>query len=270
LQWVGAGTAVVLLPPGCSSRAGGFLTDGERRALAALADGILPPDDTPGGAALGAVEYVEGLLTAFDRAVPAVFLGGPYSGRQPFAAADGTPSTTFPPNSFVVLQPLDRVAARAWKLRLYGSTGVSGGGPNDAVLGPIVGLRDQIRLGIADAQKMAMKPLAELDAAAMAQLIGQLDADFRDALISLVSEAAFGAPEYGGNPAGAGWKLARFEGDSQPLGYSQFDATTNTYRERADAPISTANPGADPEPLDDTTRAFLTQVVTVLGGKTFP
>lgn len=266
---MGAGSAIVLLPSGCGPKSG-FLTAGERRGLAALADAILPPDDTPGGAALGAVEYIEGLLTAFDRAVPAVFRGGPYSGRQPFAAADGTPSKNFPANGFLQLLPLDRVAARAWHLKLYGSTGTAGGGPNDAVLGPIVGLRDQVRQGLAAAEKMAGKPLEQLDAAALASLAGNLDSDFRDTLISLVAEGAFGAPEYGGNPGGAGWTLTHYEGDSQPLGYSLFDTTANVYRERADAPISTANPGADPEPLDDGTRAYLTQVVTALGGKTFP
>ena len=254
LQWLGAGSAVLLVPLGCASPIR-FLTADEKRTLAALADGILPPDDQPGGSALGAVDYVENLLTSLDRAVPTVLLGGPYSGRQPFADASGAPSTNFPLDSFIVPLPLERVAERAWQLRLYGSRGTSGGGPNDAVLGPIVGLRDQLRQGLAQSA---------------GQTIDNIDPDLRDTLYSLVSEAAFGAPEYGGNPSGAGWLMVHFEGDSQPLGYSLFDTTANTYRERADAPVSTANPGADPEPLDADTIKLLDTVVAALGGKTFP
>ena len=32
------------------------------------------------------------------------------------------------------------------------------------------------------------------------------------------------------------------EGDSQPLGYSVFSRATQSYRERPDHPVSTANP----------------------------
>ena len=33
-------------------------------------------------------------------------------------------------------------------------------------------------------------------------------------------EGAYGAPEYGGNPDGAGWAAIEFPGDSQPRGYT--------------------------------------------------
>jgi hypothetical protein len=85
-------------------------------------------------------------------------------------------------------------------------------------------------------------------------------------LMDLVAEAAFAPPEYGGNPDGAGWAMVHFEGDSQPLGYSLYDLSTGSYRERA--PVS--GPAAsDPEPMDDDTRAFVTLVVTFLGGEEF-
>lgn len=253
LQSLGAASAVLVWPAGCARS--GFLTSSERMTLAALADAILPPDDTPGGAALGAVDYIEALLTSLDGAAPSVLRAGPYSGRLPFADETGAPSANKPADAFLVPLPLDRVAARAWHLRLFGSSGTSGGGPNDAVLGPVVGLRDQIRMGLAQSK---------------GQTIDNIDRDFRDTLYALVSEAAFGAPEYGGNEGGAGWAMVHYEGDSQPFGYSQFDATTGQYRERADAPVSTPNPGADPEPLDDTTRALLDEVIAALGGKKFP
>ena len=270
LQWMGAGTAVLLLPvAGCGSSA--FLSASERRTLAALADAVLPPDDTPGGAALGAVEYIEALLTAFDGKTPAIFRAGPYSGRAPFSDGQGAPSASVPPNAFATLVPLDRVAERAWRLKLYGSTGVDGGGPNDAVLGPVVGLRDLVKGAIAQADGAAGKtPVASLDPDALATLFAGLDSDYRDALYALVSEAAFGAPEYGGNPGGAGWRLVHFEGDPMPLGYSLYDEAAGMYRERADAPVTSADPGGDPEPLDDETRAFLRQLISALGGTEFP
>lgn len=269
LQWVGAGTAVLLLPPGCGSA--GFFDESERRTLGALANAILPPDDTAGGAALGAVEYIETLLTAFDHDVPFIFLGGPYSGRAPAPDDHGGASSASPPNGFATPVALDRVAERAWRLKLYGSSGVDGGGPNDALFGPVVGLRDLVKQAIVQARGAAGKtPVESLDADALAQLFAGLDSDYRDALTSLVSEAAFGAPEYGGNPGGAGWRLVHFPGDQMPLGYSLFDVAAGVYRERSDAPVTTADPGGDPEPMDDDTRAFLRQLVTTLGGKEFP
>ncbi|HEY2747161.1 MAG TPA: hypothetical protein VGL86_21205 [Polyangia bacterium] len=269
LQLVGAGTAVLIFPPGCGS--GGFLDAADRATLTALANAVLPPDDQPGGAALGAVAYIEALLGAFDNKVPFVFLGGPYSGRAPFADSDGNPSSQFPPDGFATPIALDRVGERAWRVRLYGSPGVKGGAPNDALLGPTIGLRDNVKAALAQARAAAgRQPIASLDADALAQLFAGLDDDFKDLLIMLVSEGAFGAPEYGGNPSGAGWAMTHFEGDQMPLGYSVWDANAGMYRERPDAPVTTASAAPDPEPLDDDTRAFLTQLVTLLGGKEFP
>jgi hypothetical protein len=93
-----------------------FFTAEERVQLAALADYVLPPDDAPGGAALGAVAYIENLLTCLDDPFPGMFLGGPYSGRQPFPNADGTPSTRFPAKDFYTYRPPSRVALKAWQL----------------------------------------------------------------------------------------------------------------------------------------------------------
>jgi hypothetical protein len=268
LQWVGAGTAILILPPGCAS--GGYLSASDRATLTALANAVLPPDDQPGGAALGAVAYIEALLVAFDSKVPFVFLGGPYSGRTPFADSDGNPSAQYPSNGFATAVALDRVADRAWRLRLYGSSGVGGGGPNDAIIGPTVGLRDTVKQAIKQANATAgAQSIGSLDPDALAQLFAGLDDDFKDALIQLVSEGAFGAPEYGGNPGSAGWAMTHFEGDQMPYGYSIYDVNAGMYRERPDAPVTTASPTPDPEPLDDDTRSFLSSLVTLLGGKEF-
>lgn len=264
IKLIGAAAAMAGLPIGCGTRAGVFFSDDERKTLAALADAILPPDDLPGGAALGAVEYIERLLTVFDEELPPIFAGGPYSGRAPLP--DGTGAV----NQFADFLPIDRVSLAAWRLEIYGSAAVEGGGPNDSVssdqvrgAGPIVGLRERVR-GILDRAHGA----ASLDAAGLAALIDNMDADDRRDLAQLVSEAAFAAPEYGGNIGLAGWKLTHFEGDSQPLGYSVFEA--GQYRERPEAPMSTANPGADPEPMDAEVRALIEKIVAAAGGKVFP
>ena len=48
--------------------------------------------------------------------------------------------------------------------------------------------------------------------------------------IELVCQAAYAAPEYGGNQGTVGWSQIHFEGDSQPLGYSLWDAANGVYR----------------------------------------
>jgi len=273
IHLLGALGAASALPAGCSSERVNpapmpFFSDDERRGLGALADAVLPPDDTPGGAALGTVAYVERLLTAFDLDPPAIFAGGPYSGRTPEPDGKGGASKTFPPNDFERFLPLDRVTEAAMRLWLYGSKGVAGGAPNDAIVGPIVGLRDRVKQGLADAMASSPAPLDTLDAEGKAAAL-EVDPDFRDLLVELVAEAAFSAPEYGGNPELAGWKLVHFEGDSMPLGYSLFDEGAGAYRERPEAPVSTANPGPDPDPMDDATLELLRTVVGVTGGKEF-
>jgi hypothetical protein len=280
IAWLGAATAALSLPACRSSSspaappAPSFFTDAERRALGALANAVLPADQDPGGEALGAVPYIERLLTALDGlapgAVPEILAGGPYSGRQPFSDGNGAPSQTFPGDDYIHYLPLDRVSLAAWQLALFGSSGVDGGGPNDAITGVVIGLRDQVKSGVQAAMQASAQPLETLDAADLATALAGLDRGFHDTLIELVAEAAFGAPEYGGNLGLAGWTLTHFEGDSQPLGFSVYDASTSSYRERPDAPVSTANPGADPDPLDDDTRAFVLTIVQAAGGMEFP
>src|SRR4051812_9452030 len=69
-----------------------FFTPQERLYVAALANQVLPPDDTPGAAELGAVRYLERLLTALERGSEAVWAGGPFSDRNPLPGPDGAPS----------------------------------------------------------------------------------------------------------------------------------------------------------------------------------
>lgn len=274
LRLLGAAASAAALPvSGCGSEAPAkFLTAAERSTLAAVADVILPPDDTPGGADLGAVDYVEQLLTVFDRAAngttPEIWAGGPYSGRAPYSDGRGGASTHYPRNDFAQFLGLDRVATAAWRLRLYGSAAI-GGGPNDHVegVGPVNGLRNDVRDALAKLDSAAGAAFDTLDATRAATVFSNLDTAAHDMLVTLVSEAAFAAPEYGGNPDLAGWKLVGFAGDMQPLGYSMFDRAIGDYRELPDAPVSTPNPGPDPAPLDADTNNLLRTVVTALGGR---
>jgi len=221
---------------------GGYFSADERAALGALANAVIPPDDTPGGAALGAVEYIERLLTALDDGK--VFAGGPFSGRQPF------PDGTHPPNAFETFVTLDRVTRKAWEART-------------------LALRTDVKDGLAAAILSAPGPIASLTQDQIVDWFRSQPPAFQDLLFELVSQAAFSAPEYGGNVDLGGWKLAHYEGDSQPLGYSIWDDAKMAYRERPEAPMSGPNP-SDPEPMDDEVRGVIRKIVVALGGKEFP
>jgi hypothetical protein len=281
LRWAGAASASTLPPlvVGCSSASTSstpapkpsYFTEEDTAVLNALADAVFPPDDVVGGSSLGVVNYIETILTAFDEDPPKVFAGGPFSGRAPMPTSAGTPSNEFPPNEFAVFLPLDRYQTQAWKLRIYGSSGVPGGGPNDALTGPIIGWRQAVATAIQDA-KAAMPPnvaAANLTQDEKITMFRSLDPATQSTIIEMMIEGCVSAPEYGGNTGLAGWKILNFEGDRQPVGFSWFDLATSTYSEDPLHPVSTANPGADPMPLDVATEKLITTVITLLGGKVF-
>lgn len=244
------------------------LSEAESRLLAAFADHVLPPDEEPGGAGLGVVEYVERLLTAFDSDPPRLFAGGPFSGRVPFPDADGNPTSSFPENQFQNFITLSRTQELGWRLRLLGSAGVPGGGPNDAVLGPIVGMRDQLRSGLGAALAKLPDATSPLSSETVADLWAGLSDEFSQLLIDLTVEAAFSVPEYGGNRELLGWRIAHFAGDSQPRGYTSYDPVRGMFRERPDAPVFSAEP-SDPAPLGDENRALLRNFIKLTGGSEF-
>ncbi len=250
----------------------GFFTAAELSALNVLADAVLPPDDKAGGSQLAAVNYIETLMTAFDNVTattaPPIFAGGPFSGRAPYADDSGQPSTNFPPNSFATFLPLDIVKEAGWRVQLFGSSALPNGAPNDALLGPVVGLRDQMKTGLAAAIAGAPTPLEQMAQADLIAYFNSLEVTFRQLLIDLVSEGCFCPPEYGGNLNLAGWELTHFEGDQQPLGYSVWSNDASAYVERPDAPMSTPTV-TDPEPLTPDIIAVIDNVVTLLGGTVF-
>jgi hypothetical protein len=277
------GGATLLWVPGCVSpgppdmppapdeqKGPTFFTDVERQTLAVLADYVLPPDDVPGGAALGAVAYIEQLLTGLETDPPRLYAGGPFSDRNPVPLLDGRPSNVKPENDFSSFLPLTREQKLFWQLQLYGSDSVPGGGPNDAAFGKTVGWRDLCRQGLSRALQLAGQPLSLMDQDTLTEVWQKLPPDFVWFVTERVVEAAFGAPEYGGNKDLAGWKMIHFEGDTLPYGYANYDETTGAYVERPDAPVSTRNPGADLDPIDNDTDLLLKVAVSYLGGRTAP
>jgi hypothetical protein len=270
LQVVGALPATAWLASACSSSGPRFLTDTERRVLAACADAIFPPDDSgPGAAALGAVDFIDNLLTAFEHEPPRIHAAGPFSDRKPYPADDGSPSTRFPPDQFLDYLPLSRVQRAGWQLRIYGSKGVPGGGPNDAVLGPVIGLRDMLRDGVAAGIKAFPMPIDKVDDMFLRGIYDYVPDPARSQIQLLVLQSVFSLPEYGGNRDRGGWKIIHFDGDSMPLGYSYIDPATGRILDRPEAPLIGATTTADPDRMDDEIVDLFRAAVLVLGGKQF-
>lgn len=271
LKILGALPASAVLSFDCSSSGPRFLTDTERRVLAACAEAVFPADDSaPGAAELGAVEFIENLLTAFEHDPPHIHAAGPFSDRNPYPAEDGGASRRFPPDQFLEFLPLSRVQRAGWQLRLYGSRGVPGGGPNDQALGPVIGLRDLLRDGIADAIAQFPRTIDSVDDVFLQGIYDYLPAEARAQVQLLVLQSLFSLPEYGGNRDRGGWRLLHeYEGDSVPFGYSYIDPLTGRILERSEAPLSGPETRPDPEAMDDQVVQLFGTATLVLGGKRF-
>jgi hypothetical protein len=270
LKVVGALPVTAWLSAGCSSSEPRYLTDSERRVLGACADAIFPPDDSgPGAAELGAVDFIENLLTAFEHEPPRLHAAGPFSDRNPYPTADGSPSNRYPPDQFLEYLPLSRVQRAGWQLRIYGSSGTPGGGPNDAVLGPVVGLRDLLRDGVAAAIHAFPRPIDQIDDTFLRGIYDYLPGDARAQVELLVLQSLFSLPEYGGNRDRGGWRIIHFDGDSMPLGYSYIDPASGRILDRPSAPVIGPATTADPEPMDAEIITLYQAAVVVLGGKQF-
>lgn len=167
-----------------------FFTDEEHALVAAAVDRLIPPlGRHPGGAALGAADYIDTLLGAFAFDPPRIFAGGPFSGRAGGEAG------------FARFTPLTANQERAWRIRLDDWQ---------------ARYRDGIAaLGV----DFAARPPEEQDA--------RLDAvpEFKALLYEHACEGAYGAPEYGGNRAVAGWRAIAYPGDAQPRGYTDAEVS---------------------------------------------
>jgi hypothetical protein len=183
----------------------GYLSASDARILAAAVDRLIPASGPhPGAAALGVVDYIDGLLGAFLSDPPRIFAGGPFSGRH-----GGTRAFA----DFLPLRPLEELA---WRTRIEGSQGR----PEREFNGPVRGWQELYREGIdglgAD--------FAGVDGAEQDRRLAGLT-EFRALLYGHANEGCYGAPEYGGNRAGMGWIAIGFPGDSQPRGYTDDEVS---------------------------------------------
>src|SRR5438874_2032322 len=85
----------------------------QQRMLAKLADFILP--SRSGGKQIYDIAgFVETFLSAFDQDPPAIYAGGPFSGRHPL------PTDPSPTDNFSQFLPLTRYQRLTWQLRING------------------------------------------------------------------------------------------------------------------------------------------------------
>ena len=184
----------------------GYLQANERQTLEAAVDRLVPPTDNghPGAAALGVVDYIDGLLDAFSVDPPRIWAGGPYSGRAGGTSAFG---------EFMTLSPLEELA---WRTRIEGSQGV----PERERMGPVVGWQTQYRQGVIALGTDFADATPDEQSARLAA-----DPEFRDLLYHHVVEGAYAAPEYLGNRDLGGWHAIDFPGDVQPRGYTDGEVT---------------------------------------------
>jgi hypothetical protein len=281
LQLLAASGTVVTLPwlPGCSDRTGSgatrvahFFTADERTTIEQLAAAIVPEDDTVGALGTGAVEYVDRFLAAFDAQVPTIYRSGPFSGRTPYPdPATGDASGDFPADAFLEILPPTRMQELSFRIELLGSSSVPNGDINDPIVPSTPGLRALYRDAVpalnAFAQGRGAADFASLDDDGKLAAFAAADVRFRDAFLQNLAEGMFGAPEYGGNQDISGWRDFFYDGDSQPLGHTLYDAS-GTPRDRPDQPNQTADPNR-PSGLDPIVESFVTAVALSQGGKRF-
>ena len=198
--------------PGAGGR---FLTAHELDTLRALCRRLIPgpPDDPdPGAGEAMVAEAIDLLLGAFTVTPPLIHAGGPFSDRAGAGEDD-----------FAEFVPLDRHAELGWRIRLEGSLGL----PEREFAGPVVGLQQTYREGLAHLDEQAGSRYGVAFADAPPQAQDALLADPQDAATQAFVpvafgnslEAMYGPPEYGGNRGLAGWGYTRWPGDVQPRGY---------------------------------------------------
>jgi hypothetical protein len=95
------------------------------------------------------------------------------------------------------------------------------------------------------------------------------DPRFRDAFLAHLAEGMFCAPEYGGNRDLAGWRDYAYDGDSQPLGHTLYDARSDTLVDRPDEPNQTLDPRRPNDGLEPVVEGFVDTITLAQGGKRF-
>jgi gluconate 2-dehydrogenase gamma chain len=284
LQLLAAGGTAATVPwlPGCGDRrllpidtpAAHFFTASERAVIEALAETIVPEDQTVGALGADAVEYIDRYLAAFDNSLPAIYGGGPFSGRQPFPdPVTGEPSDDYPDNDFRVFLPLTRKQELTFRIDLYGSDSVPNGNINAPLVPSSPGRRTLYREAIALLESKAAESgaaaFADLDPEERLTLFRMTSPGFQTALLENIAEGMFCAPEYGGNRDGVAWRDYQWSGDSQPLGYTFYDSRNDSLRDNPERPNQTRDPSWPGNGLDPAVESFIASIVAGSGGKRF-
>jgi Gluconate 2-dehydrogenase subunit 3 len=183
-----------------------WLTDDEFRTLSAACDRMIPAGErSPGAGAAGVPDYIDRYLGAFSFDPPRIWARGPTSGR--FGGAE----------AFSGFHPLSALDELAWRIRIEGSRGL----PEREFNGPVVGLQELYRQGLGDLGS----DFCELDPSSQDDRLRSYPA-FTEVLYGHVCEGMYGAPEYGGNRDGVGWRAIGFDGDVQPRGWTDAEVAT--------------------------------------------
>jgi hypothetical protein len=212
--------------PRAAGKPGRFLSAGELEILNALTDRLIPgpPEDpAPGALDAGVSHAIDLLLAAFELEPPLIHAGGPFSDRAGSRHDD-----------FAHFVPLDRQAELGWRIRLEGSRGI----PEREFAGPVTGLQQIYRDGLAHLDERSRRAYAVGFADATTNQRDELLADQRDAklqsflgaALANTIEAMYGPPEYGGNRGRVGWSSNGWAGDTQPRGFARARVTTPDRR----------------------------------------
>ena len=281
LRAAAAGSSVALTAgaglPACSGSGAStrrYLSADQRTTLEALAEALIPEDETVGALGAGAVDYVDRWLAAFDHPVPQLFRGGPYSGRVPYPdPATGDASNDYPTNHFHdVLEPT-RLQEAAFRIEFFGSDSVPNGNVNDGIVPGTPGWLVLYRDGLAQLESLAQQgglaSYADATPEQRLDLFDQTPKLFRDAVLDHLCEGMFCAPEYGGNRDQIAWRQYHYDGDSQPLGHTLFDPATGEPRDRPDQPCQTLDPNLPNDGFEKDIVTVLTIVALAQGGKRF-
>ncbi len=183
-----------------------FLTDAEYAVVVAACARLIPTDETPGATEAGVAAYIDGLLGAFAQDPPRIWAGGAFSGRHGGDAGFA---------DFHRLTALDELA---WRTRIEGSQGI----PEREFNGPVVGLQERYREGLAE---LGVDFCELSDAGRDERLAHERNATFTALLYAHACEGMYGAPEYGGNRDAIAWRSLGYEGDVQPRGYSDIEVS---------------------------------------------
>ena len=182
-----------------------WLSDHEYLVLRAACAQMLPSEDgAPGAEEAGVAVYIDRLLGAFTFDPPRIWAGGPTSGRMGGDAG------------FAHFHRLSALDELAWRMRIEGSQGL----PEREFNGPVIGLQEQYRQGLA----ALGDDFAAVDSDEQLRRL-RADEVFCALLYGHCCEGMYGAPEYGGNRDGIGWAYIGRDGDVQPRGYSDEEVS---------------------------------------------